>query len=138
MSDQDTLLTLSGVSKHFGGTQALSDISIAFEAGKIHSLIGENGAGKSTVGKIVLGVHQPDDGTIRLNGKEVHIANPAQGNELGLVGIAQELSLLQSRSVADNISLGREVTRGGFVDAKQPAPPCLQRWKSLICGSTRM
>ena len=119
MTGNTSLLTLAGVSKHFGGAQALSGVDIAFERGKIHSLIGENGAGKSTLGKILLGVHQPDAGTITLNGAALRIRNPAHGNELGLVGIAQELSLMPNRSVADNISLGREVTRGPFVDARK-------------------
>ena len=119
MPVESRLLTLSGVSKHFGGAQALTNVDVAFERGSIHSLIGENGAGKSTLGKIVLGVHQPDGGTIRLNGVDIRVRNPAHGNELGLVGIAQELSLMPNRSVADNISLGREATRGPFVDARK-------------------
>ncbi len=118
-SQNKTLLTLSGVSKHFGGTQALVGVDISFERGKVHSLIGENGAGKSTLGKVLLGVHQPDAGEMMLDGEAIHLRNPAQGNDRGLVGISQELSLLQNRSVADNISLGREITRGPFVDAKK-------------------
>jgi len=110
------LLTLSGVSKRFGATQALKDISVAFLPGKVHALVGENGAGKSTLGKILLGVHQPNDGEIRLNDLPVHITSPADALEKGLVGVAQELSLLPSRSVGDNIALGREVTRGPFVN----------------------
>ena len=119
MADHKTLLTLAGVSKHFGGAQALAGVDVAFERGKIHSLIGENGAGKSTLGKILLGVHKPDEGTITLDGAPIRIKSPAHGNELGLVGIAQELSLMPNRSVADNISLGREVVRGLFVDARK-------------------
>ena len=119
MPDNKVLLTLSGVSKHFGGAQALTEVDVSFERGRIHSLIGENGAGKSTLGKILLGVHQPDAGTIALDGVAIRIKSPAHGNELGLVGIAQELSLLPNRSVADNISLGREAVRGLFVDARK-------------------
>jgi simple sugar transport system ATP-binding protein/ribose transport system ATP-binding protein len=110
------LLALSGVSKHFGGVQALSDIGIAFEAGKVHALVGENGAGKSTLGKLILGIHRPTAGSIRLDGQEVAIEDPAAALRLGLVGISQELSLMPLASVMDNIALGREVTRGGLVD----------------------
>jgi len=110
------LLALAGVSKHFGGVQALSDIDIAFEAGKVHALVGENGAGKSTLGKLILGIHRPTSGTIRLDGQEVSVEDPAAALRLGLVGIAQELSLMPLASVMDNIALGREVTRGGLVD----------------------
>ncbi len=112
------LLTLSGVSKRFGATQALSDISIDFVAGQVHALVGENGAGKSTLGKVLLGVHQPNQGRIFVDGSETAITSPAHGGEIGLVGIAQELSLLANRSVVDNIALGRERTIGPFVDAK--------------------
>ena len=118
MSRQKSLLALRGVSKHFGGATALSDVSVSFERGEIHSLVGENGAGKSTLGKIVLGVHQPSHGEIVLEGSLAEIKTPAIGNDLGLVGIAQELSLLDNRTVADNIALGREKTRGLFVDSK--------------------
>ena len=118
MSQSDPLLTLSGVSKHFGGAQALADIDIAFRAGEVHALVGENGAGKSTLGRLILGVHRPDTGTIRLDGAEVTIPDPAHAMRLGLVGIAQELSLMPRASVLDNIALGREVTRGGLVDRK--------------------
>jgi len=118
MSQSDPLLTLSGVSKHFGGAQALSGIDIAFRAGEVHALVGENGAGKSTLGKLILGVHRPDAGVIRLEGAEVSIPDPAHAMRLGLVGIAQELSLMPRASVLDNIALGREVTRGGLVDNK--------------------
>lgn len=118
MSHQSALLTLSGVSKHFGGATALSDVSVSFKGGEIHSLVGENGAGKSTLGKVILGVHQPSKGTLTLEDHATEIRTPAVGNSLGLVGIAQELSLLHDRSVADNIALGREKTRGFFVDKK--------------------
>jgi ABC-type sugar transport system ATPase subunit len=110
------LLTLSGVSKHFGGVQALTGINVAFEAGKVHALVGENGAGKSTLGKLILGVHRPSAGVIRLAGREVTVPDPAEALRLGLAGIAQELSLMPRASVLDNIALGREVTRRGLVD----------------------
>ena len=120
------LLTLSRVSKRFGATQALSKIDVEFQAGKIHALIGENGAGKSTLGKIVLGVHQPDQGQILAGAKPVSITSPAEGGKLGLVGIAQELSLLPERSVVDNIALGREKTNGPFIDVKQTRRQVMQ------------
>jgi len=118
MSQSQPLLTLSGVSKSFGGAQALSGIDIEFRAGEVHALVGENGAGKSTLGKLILGVHRPDTGMIHLDGAEVAIPDPAHAMRLGLVGIAQELSLMPRASVLDNIALGREVTRNGLVDRK--------------------
>lgn len=114
----DSLLTLSGVGKTFGGTVALEGIDLVIEAGKVHAFVGENGAGKSTLGKLIVGVHAPSEGRMELDGEPVHFANPAQALDHGLVGISQELSLMPQRSVLDNIALGREVTRGPFVDAR--------------------
>lgn len=113
------LLTLSRVSKSFGATEALSDISLDFYAGQVHALVGENGAGKSTLGKILLGVHQPSAGEVNVDAKPVLLHSPADGGRFGLVGIAQELSLLPDRSVVDNIALGREQTNGPFVNVKK-------------------
>jgi len=112
------LLTLTGVSKRFGATLALSKVDVAFQPGKVHAIVGENGAGKSTLGKIILGIHQSSEGEIRLDDAPVFLTSPADALAKGLVGIAQELSLLPERTVADNIALGREVTRGPFVDQK--------------------
>ncbi|MCF6322385.1 MAG: sugar ABC transporter ATP-binding protein [Rhizobiaceae bacterium] len=120
------LLTLSRVSKRFGETQALSEIEVMFQAGKCHALVGENGAGKSTLGKILLGVHQPDQGEILLEGTSVSLSSPAEGGKLGLVGIAQELSLLPERSVVDNIALGREITNGPLVNTKKTRQQVLE------------
>ena len=111
-----TALALSGVSKTYGSIDALSNVSVTFEAGAIHALVGENGAGKSTLGKIMLGVETPDNGALSWDGKDVRFNSPAQANRLGLVGISQELSLMLDRSVLDNLSIGRETCIGPFVD----------------------
>ncbi len=115
-SDAETLLTLSGVGKSFGGTVALQGIDLAVQTGRVHAFVGENGAGKSTLGKLIVGVHEPSAGAITLDNTPVHFASPAQALERGLVAISQELSLMPQRSVLDNIALGREMTRGPFVD----------------------
>lgn len=119
IENESGLLTLSRVSKQFGATQALSDISVTFNKGEVHSIVGENGAGKSTLGKVLLGIHQSDRGEIIYKGEVIKITSPAHGVNLGLVGIAQELSLLPNRTVADNIALGREITVGPFVNSKK-------------------
>lgn len=69
------LLRLRQISKRFGATQALDDVSVSFEAGKVHCLLGENGAGKSTIGKIVAGLFAPDSGALLLDGHEVRLAD---------------------------------------------------------------
>ncbi|MCY4279971.1 MAG: sugar ABC transporter ATP-binding protein, partial [Acidimicrobiaceae bacterium] len=99
-------------------TRALKDVSVDFEAGRVHALVGENGAGKSTLCGVVLGVHAPDSGELLLRGSPMRLDSPAQGAGHGLVGVAQELSLLPAMSVVDNVVLGSEKRRGPFVDQR--------------------
>jgi ABC-type sugar transport system ATPase subunit len=110
------LLEIQEVSKAFAGTQALSRVSFTLAAGEVHALVGENGAGKSTLMNIVAGVLQPDEGTIRMAGSTVSIDNPRRAQALGIGIVFQELSLVESLSVAENIFVDRVPTRGGLVD----------------------
>ncbi len=115
------LIALSGISKAFGGVQALSDVSFDVRAGEVHALVGENGAGKSTLMKILAGAHQPDVGTIEADGAAVTFADPRSAREHGVSTIFQEFTLLPERTVADNVFLGREPRRGPFVDRRATA-----------------
>jgi ABC-type sugar transport system ATPase subunit len=110
---------LRGVSKRFGGVLALSDISISLERGAVHGLVGENGAGKSTLGKIVAGAYRPDEGTVLLEGEEVSYSSPREALQHGVTYVAQELSLVPARSVLDNVVLGRERSRFGFLSRRE-------------------
>jgi ABC-type sugar transport system ATPase subunit len=103
------------ISKRFGGTIALSDVSIAFEQGKIHGLVGENGAGKSTLVKIIAGVYPPDKGQLVVNNRPVNYRSPRDAIADGITIIAQELMLQPRRSVAENVFLGMENRRWGIV-----------------------
>jgi ribose transport system ATP-binding protein len=114
---QRALLTLSGISKRYGGVRALEGVDFACERGKIHAVLGENGAGKSTLIKIIAGVVQPDAGNMSLGGTEARFATPAAANAAGVVCIFQELSLLPDLSVADNISIASPPRRFGLIDA---------------------
>lgn len=113
ISSPPSSLELRGLVKSFGATQALRDVSLRFAPGKIHCLLGENGAGKSTVGKIVGGIHEADRGEILLNGAPVQIRSVAEARALGIAIVFQELSLAPDLTVAANICLGAE-TRSGF------------------------
>ena len=93
-ASEGDFLTLTGISKRYGGVTALENVDFACGRGKIHALLGENGAGKSTLIKIVAGVVQPDAGTMRLDGKEVRFPSPSSANAAGVASIFQELSLL--------------------------------------------
>ncbi|MFC9761046.1 sugar ABC transporter ATP-binding protein [Rhodococcus jostii] len=112
------LVEARGISKRYAGVSALEDVSIALEPGKIHALIGENGAGKSTLSKILSGFAAPDDGDILLDGEPVSIKSPAHAAEHGIAIVHQELSVIGSVSVAENVLVGAEPSRWGFVDRK--------------------
>ncbi len=102
------LLELKGIQKRFGGVIALSDGNLSVRAGEVHLLLGENGAGKSTLMRIVAGLYQRDAGQMLWNGREVHLANPAEAAALGVAMVHQESLLAPHLSVAENIFLGRE------------------------------
>ncbi|HEU5096024.1 MAG TPA: ABC transporter ATP-binding protein, partial [Reyranella sp.] len=99
------LLELAGVTKAFPGVVANDDVSLRVRAGEIHAILGENGAGKSTLMKLIYGVMAPDSGEIRWQGKPVEIGSPAQARNLGVGMVFQHFSLLESLTVAENISL---------------------------------
>src|SRR5713101_1635573 len=115
---QGAFLTLSGISKRYGGVRALEGVDFACERGKIHAVLGENGAGKSTLIKIIAGVVQPDAGGMRLAGNDVSFATPSAANAAGVVCIFQELSLMPDLSVADNISITLPPRRFGLIDTR--------------------
>jgi len=104
----DPLLVAQGVSKRFGATLALDEVSVDVRAGEIHCLLGENGAGKSTLGKVLAGLVAADEGMIRLRGGAARIRSVAEARELGIGMVFQELSLANDLTVAENICLGTE------------------------------
>jgi len=106
---------LREVSKSFGGVRALEAVSLTIGRGSIHALVGENGAGKSTLGKIVSGVLPPDGGELLIGGQPAHFHSPRAAIAAGIVGIAQELSIVPALSVAENVFLGHEPRRAGFL-----------------------
>ena len=110
-----TRLEMYGVAKRFGATVALDGVDLIVPAGEVHALVGENGAGKSTLMKVLSGAIQPDAGSMRLDGKPYRPRNPADARRAGVAMIYQELSLAPHLSVAENIVLGVEPTRMGFV-----------------------
>jgi ribose transport system ATP-binding protein len=110
-----SLLTMQRISKRFGATQALSDVSLDVAAGEILALIGENGAGKSTLMKILSGAHAPDSGTMSLAGKLYRPNGPLDARRAGVAMIYQELNLAPDLSVEDNIMLGQEVRTHGWL-----------------------
>jgi inositol transport system ATP-binding protein len=110
------LLRLAGLTKRFPGVTALADVSFDVRAGEVLGLLGENGAGKSTLLKIVSGAQHPDTGTIEWDGSPTTLANPHRAQGLGIVTIYQEFNLVPDLSIAENVFIGREPVRGGFID----------------------
>ena len=110
-------VAMESISKAFGGVQALRDVSFSADFGEIHALMGENGAGKSTILKILRGVHAPDSGTITIGGHLLEQHTPEAARRLGVAMIFQEMSLIPSLTVAQNVFLAREsLTRAGLID----------------------
>jgi ribose transport system ATP-binding protein len=114
LADQP-LLQMFHVTKDFPGVRALDDVSVEVESGEVMGLIGENGAGKSTLMNILCGVHRADAGEIRIGGRQVRLASTRDAETYGIAMIHQELSLVDAMSVAENMYLGREFTRGGIL-----------------------
>ncbi|HEY4945546.1 MAG TPA: sugar ABC transporter ATP-binding protein [Candidatus Limnocylindrales bacterium] len=110
MASAPPRVELRGISKRFGATAALTDVSMDLRAGEIHALVGENGAGKSTLVKILAGVHAPDAGTILLDGVETQIANPTAARAHRVAVVHQEPRLFPDLSVAENVFLANPPT----------------------------
>lgn len=113
-ADHDTVLRLEDVTKVYSGTVALKHASIDIRKGAVNVLVGENGAGKSTMMKIIAGVERPTEGRIVLDGRDVRFNTPADAEALGISMVFQELNLLGNLTVAENIFMSREITRGGI------------------------
>jgi len=103
------VLELRGISKHFGGVQALSDIDLSLYKGEITALVGDNGAGKSTLTKVLSGIYAPDHGEILRNGAPVRFTGPQDAAEAGIQTVYQDLALCDNLDTVQNLFLGREL-----------------------------
>jgi ribose transport system ATP-binding protein len=118
---QTPLVRMQGIQKAFGPVKVLEGVSFELLPGEVHALMGENGAGKSTLMKILTGIYAPDAGSIEVDGQPVSMGSPADAEQHGIAIIHQELNLIPSLSVADNLFLGREMHRFGLLDRKAMA-----------------
>ncbi len=112
----EVLLRVSGVVKTFPGVRALDGARLTLRRGEVHALMGENGAGKSTLIKVLTGVHTPDAGTIELDGAMISPSSPRDAESLGVSTVYQEVNLVPTLSVAENLCLGRFPRRFGAID----------------------
>jgi ribose transport system ATP-binding protein len=117
-------LDLHGISKSFGGVAALRDVDFVLRRGEIHGLVGENGAGKSTLMKIIAGLHGQYEGRMSIDGRLVHFRSPRDALAAGIGMVHQELSVVADLTVAENVYLGQQPTRGGIVD-----------WRAMFDGA---
>jgi galactofuranose transport system ATP-binding protein len=128
MTSLPPLLAMSAITKSFGGVKVLHEASLEIAPAEVMALVGQNGAGKSTMIKILNGAHSHDGGTISFGGEPWQATSPQQAQRLGVSTIFQELNLIGYRSVAENIYLGREPKRGGlFID-----------WKAMNAGAREL
>jgi general nucleoside transport system ATP-binding protein len=121
MSGEPPALELRGITKRFGSLVANKAIDFELKRGEIHALLGENGAGKSTLMNVLYGLHQPDEGEIRLDGEKVEIHSPRQAINLGIGMVHQHFMLVPVMSVAENLVLGAEPRNGLLLDYKAAA-----------------
>ncbi len=126
-------LRLEGVTKRYGGVTALANVDFACSLGTIHAVVGENGAGKSSLMKIVAGVIRPDEGRIYLDENLVRFASPADAARHGIACIFQELSLLPDLSVSDNISIASPPRRFGLIDRRRQGQRAMDILREIGC-----
>src|ERR1700722_13136343 len=113
-----SLVQLTDVSKSYGAVPALADVSLTIDPGIVHAILGENGAGKSTLMKLLAGVIAPDSGTIAVDGAPRQFASPRGAAALGVVCMFQELSLMPTLTVGDNLLLGDGAPSFSFIGRK--------------------
>ena len=113
------IVELKHITKEFPGVKALDDVQFNLRQGEVLAFLGENGAGKSTLMKILSGVYAKDSGSIKIDGKEVEHMSPTKAQELGIAIIHQELNMCSHLTVAENIFLGREMTKSGVLSTRE-------------------
>ncbi|MDC7234263.1 MAG: sugar ABC transporter ATP-binding protein, partial [Spirochaetales bacterium] len=112
----DRLLEIRGLSKSFPGVKALASVDFTLRAGEIHALMGENGAGKSTLIKVLTGLYKKDEGTVHFLGSSFEASSPMDASRKGISTVYQEVNLIPSLSVSENIFIGRQPGRSGKID----------------------
>ncbi len=132
ISKSQPILELRGICKYFGGVHALEDVDLELYPNEVLALVGDNAAGKSTLIKIIAGVHQPNKGEILIDGKEIEIHSPRAAMDLRIETVYQELALVDNLDVVENIFLGRPLTKfRWFVDRKSMVAETINILKRL-------
>jgi len=116
---EKAVLSVRGAGKSFPAVKALQDVDFDLRRGEIHALLGENGAGKSTLIKVITGVHPRDAGAVLLDGQEIDPRHPGDAQELGISTVYQEVNLVPTLSVAENLMLERQTRKFGLISWKK-------------------
>lgn len=124
--EQSYAIEMLNITKRFPGIVANDNISLQLKKGEIHALLGENGAGKSTLMSVLFGLYQPEEGIIKKDGKEVKIQNPNDANDLGIGMVHQHFKLVECFTVLDNIILGVEPNKAGFLKKNEARKKVLE------------
>ncbi len=122
---------MCGIVKSFPGVKALRGVSLSLQGGEVLALLGENGAGKSTLMKVLGGAHAADEGTIAIDGRETHFHSPHDARRAGVAVIYQEFNLVPGLTAAENIFLGQELSRAGFVKRRQERERAAELFRRL-------
>jgi ABC-type sugar transport system ATPase subunit len=127
----DVVFAAAGITKQYGRTLALDDVSISFNRGEIHGLVGHNGAGKSTLLRIIAGAERPDSGELTLLGRKIEPAEPSEALAAGIACVYQELTFPDNLTVAESLFLGQELGRRGFLDRSAMRREALRLCRSI-------
>lgn len=130
----DFIIEMQHITKEFPGIKANDDITLQLKRGEIHALLGENGSGKSTLMSVLFGLYTPEKGTILKNGEPVSIKDPNDATALGIGMVHQHFKLVEAFSVLDNIILGAETTKFGFLQKKQARERIMQLCETYSLG----
>ena len=131
MTEPAPLLEMRGIVKSFPGVKALRGVSLSLRAGEVLALLGENGAGKSTLMKVLGGAHRADDGEIAIDGRATVFHSPHDSRAAGIAVIYQEFNLIPGLTACENIFLGQEISRAGFVAQKQERRRAVELFRRL-------
>lgn len=135
----ECILKMEHITKTFSGVVALDDVQFSCEKGQVHILAGENGAGKSTILKILAGIYKPDSGSITLRGKKVDFNSPKEAQEAGIAMVFQELTLINELTIFENIFLSRETKKNGLINKKaqlEKLEACMEKYGIQIDPTT--
>ena len=131
-SEAPAVLELRGISRHFGGVRALSQVSLSIRRGEVVGIVGDNGAGKSTLFNVVSGMLQPDEGEILFDGRPVTFSGPGDSSALGIETVYQDLALCDNLDTVKNLFLGRELCGPVWLGRRLSRPAMEQRAVELL------